>query len=404
MIPKTRPDLRFMDLFSAMRPGATRCEFEAAVAAKAGAQYGLAFTYAHSGFFALLKALNISGQQIILPAYTCNIMPEVVVATDNVPVFVDADLADYNMDLRQLKSAITTQTKAIVPTHMFGYPTDVDAVRQIADDGQIIIVEDAALAYPALTPDSGMLRGDVALFSFGPGKPLFTVRGGVVVTNHARLYEKLKFYRDKAMSELPPKQWVKRWALLGVHYLLLQDAIYSLTGRLNLSKSTISSLVSRWRPPSQNGSPGSLLPGDYVTRYADFQARLGLTQLRKSNYLLSRRRAVAELYADILQGIPGLTPAPVQDGASYSLYSVLVKDRDAIGFHEKMRARGVEAGCTYNYASSGLDKYRPYAQRPCPRAEQIGREVVNLPTHPGLTEKQVRYIARAVRQVMQADR
>ncbi|TEU15000.1 MAG: hypothetical protein E3J21_14400 [Anaerolineales bacterium] len=403
MIRKARPDLDVLDILSILRPGATRREFEEAVAARAGAQYGLAFSYGHAGFFALLKALNLTQAEIIFPAYTCAVMPEVVVTTGNIPVFVDIDLADYNMDLNSLKSAITTKTKAIVATHMFGYPTNIDAVRELANNEQIVIVEDAALTFPGSTSGSDGLRGDVGLFSFGPAKPLFTIRGGMIVTNNAEIREKLRSYRDREMNHLPPKEWAKRWALLMIHYLLSKNSIYGLTWRLNLSKGTIHNLSPRLRPAEEGHQHStSSLVGDYATRYTNLQARIGLAQLRKSDFILSQRRALAKLYGEILREIPGLTPAPTVEGASYALYTVRVKDRDAICFCQQMRARGIETGRTFNYALPNLEKYRSYARGPYPYAEQTSQEVINLPAHTDLTEKQIHYIADNVRQVLQA--
>jgi dTDP-4-amino-4,6-dideoxygalactose transaminase len=401
MIPRTRPALSLAEFWSILRLRGTRSDFEAAVAAKAGTRYGLAFAYGHAGFYALLRALNLTQAEVILTAYTCSIMPEVIVATGNVPVFVDIDPADYNMEMRALKSAITNKTRVIVATHMFGYRTDVDAVRQIAHDERIVILEDAAMTFPG----SGGLRGDVGLFSFGPGKPLFTMRGGVVVTGDAGLYDKLKAYRDREMGHLPTGELARRWALLMIHYLLSNGLIYGLTRRLRLSKDTISGLASRVRPVQNDEQfSTSSLPGDYATRYADFQARMGLAQLRKADRILARRRVLAELYGEALRDIPGLTPAPLKDGASYALYTVRVQDRDAIGFCQRMQARGIETSRMFRNALPNLIKYSPYARGIYPMAEQAGREVVNLPAYAGLTEGRVRYVADSARQVLQANR
>jgi dTDP-4-amino-4,6-dideoxygalactose transaminase len=339
--------------------------------------------------------------EIVIPAYTCDIMPEVIVATGNIPMFVDINLADFNMDLGALRGAITTKTKAIVATHMFGYPSDVDAIREIADSGQIIIVEDAALSFPGSIAQSGGLRGDVGLFSFGPGKPLFTVRGGVVVTNNAQLYEKLKSFRAREMDYLPRREWAKRATLLMIHYLLSRASIYNLMCRLQLSKGSFQDLTSRWRPAKKAAqSYPSLLPGDYATSYANFQARLGLMQLHKSDLILFQRRALAESYDTVLHEIPGLTPAPLVEGASYSLYTVRVNGRDAIQFAQKMRIKGIETGRTFNYALPNLKRFRSHARSLYPCAEQASREVVNLPIHTDLTEKQICFIADSVRHVL----
>ncbi|MBN1583277.1 MAG: DegT/DnrJ/EryC1/StrS family aminotransferase, partial [Anaerolineae bacterium] len=399
MIPKTRPSLGLSELLSCLRAGTARQAFEEAVAARCGARYALSFTYAHAGFFAALQVLDLTGE-IVIPAYTCSIMPEVIVATGNIPVFVDISLSDYNMDLDALKSAITGDTRAIVATHMFGNPANMDVVREMARDRHIAIVEDAALVFPEAMSSLGGLRGDVGLFSFGPGKPLFTIRGGAVVTNDAALYARIKSVREAQLDRLPSKEWIKRLALLMIHFVLSRGPVYSLVQRLNLSKDRVTGLASRLRPANEGeAGSGSLIPDDYDTRYADFQARIGLAQLAKSGAILAQRRAMARAYDQVLQDIPGLIPAPVVDGASFSLYAARVRNRDAVNFCQQMRAKGIEVGQTFNYALSEQKRYQSFVHEHCPRAEQLSREVVNLPMYAGLTEKQVYYIASSARQV-----
>lgn len=401
MIRRLRPDLDFSDLLSVLRPGGSRREFEEAVATEAGARYGLAFTYGHAGFFALLKTLQVRGAEIVLPAYTCRIMPDVVLSTGNIPVFVDIDLADYSMNLDALRSAITPRTRVIVATHMFGYPAKTAEIRNMVDGKQICILQDAAQAFPGAIGEAGGLEGDVGLFSFGPGKPLFTLRGGALVVNDAELYEDLKTYRDGAMNSLPPKQWLKRWILLAIHYLRSRNWIYGLTWRMKLSKETFYNLSALLRLVEEDEqSIQSLIPGDYVIRYADFQARMGLAQLRKAPLILTRRRVLADLYTENLQGIPGLTPASLIKGASYSLYSIRVEDRDAIDFVQQMRDRGIEVGKTFNYALPNLADYQPYALGSYPYAEKAGQEVVNLPIHTILKREQISYVVSKVEEII----
>jgi dTDP-4-amino-4,6-dideoxygalactose transaminase len=348
-----------------------------------GARYALAFSFAHSGFFALLKALSLTQAEIILPAYTCDIMAEVVVRTGNIPVFVDIDLADFNMDLDALRTAITSKTRAIVATHMFGYPAHINAIRQLADSEQITLIEDSALSLTGSTP----LQGDIALFSFGPGKPLYTVRGGICVTDDANLYERLLAYRDQYMNQLPFKEWAKRWARLMVTYFSKSDTTYDLALRLGLLDK------GRGRSPT-------CIPDSYATAYADFQARIGLVLLNKADLLLAKRQALVALYERKLEGIPGFMPAPIIEGATYSHYTARVKNRDAVQFSQKMYQRNIHTGRTLDYAVTCLDQYRPYVQRRYPQAEQAGQEVVNLPIHVSLGKTQVDFVADNIRQVL----
>jgi len=194
MIPPYQPNLDWHELLAVLRPGAGRSEFESALAARVGARYGIAFAYGRSGIVAACRALGLTQAEVIIPAFTCHVVAEAVVVSGNRPVFVDIDLADYNMDISAMKDALTSQTRAIIATHMHGYPTDVEAIRATAGDDRILIIEDSALLGPlnSRPGGTGLCGGDMAFFSFGHGKHLYTVKGGVIVTNSADLYEKIK--------------------------------------------------------------------------------------------------------------------------------------------------------------------------------------------------------------------
>jgi dTDP-4-amino-4,6-dideoxygalactose transaminase len=167
------------ELLVVLWPKAGCTEFEAAVARRIGVQYALAFTYGRSGVIALLKALGLNQVEVIIPVYTCSVISEAVVTAGNIPVFLDIDLADYNIDVNALKAALTPQTRAIIVTHMFGNPADVNAVRRIVGDERVLILEDAALALRPFAAGAVSLASDAALYSFGPGKQLN------ILTSHA---------------------------------------------------------------------------------------------------------------------------------------------------------------------------------------------------------------------------
>ena len=226
MIPFYRPYYNHLELLAARRPGPARREFESAVATRAGARYGIVFAYGHVRLIAAFKALGLTQAEVILPAYTCLVMARAVVASGNRPTFADIDLADYNMDISSLKRALTPRTRAVVATHMFGYPTDVDAIRAAVGDERVIIVEDSAQSLHTLSSESGGLRGDLGLFSFGLNKPISTFKGGLLVTNSSNLYEKIKAYRDKELNQPLFKTQAKRWTWLLASYLVFREGVY----------------------------------------------------------------------------------------------------------------------------------------------------------------------------------
>jgi len=393
MIPFYRPYYDHLELVAALRPGPARRKFESAMAARAGARYGITFAYGHVGLIAAFKALGLTQAEVILPAYTCIVMARAVVASGNRPVFVDVDPADYNMDVGALKRALTPRTRAVVATHMYGYLTDVDAIRATVDDERIIIVEDSALSMHPLSSEGGGLRGDLGLFSFGAGKPISTFKGGALVTDSSDLYEKIRAYRDKEMNRPLFKTRAKRWVWLLASYLVFRGWIYGLWHR---RRAQLTGDVG----PESNLPPG-YTPGDITMAYPDFQARVGLVQLRKLDSMLAQRRDLAELYDRELRDVPGLSPAPIIPGATYSHYTLRVPRRDEINFPLRMLAQGVAVDQTYDYALPLLKPYRPYARGEYPRAEQAAREVVNLPIYPGLSTASARYVTECTRRVLQ---
>lgn len=255
---------------------------------------------------------------MILPAYTCVVVAKAVVASDNHPAFVGIDLADYNMDIGALKRALTSQTRVVVATHMHGYRTDIDAIRATVGDEGVIILEDCAQSLLSFSPGTNRLCGDLGLLSFGPCKSAYTVQGGMIVTNSSDLYEKIRAYRDKEMNRSSTKVWAKRWAWLLVSYLVFQKSAYGLLYRYRHRAKPIGNIRLRFALSHE------ALSSDMATTYANFQARIGLAQVRKLDVMLDKRRALAKLYDQELRDVPGIYPAPLIDGATYCFYTLRV--------------------------------------------------------------------------------
>jgi perosamine synthetase len=388
-----RPYFDWSEILALLRFGLGRDEFEAAVATRVGARYGLAFAYGRSGVIALFKALGMRQAEVILPVYTCSSMAEAVIVSGNKPVFVDIDLADYNMDIRAMKRALTPQTRAIIATHMYGYPADIDAIREQVSDDRVLIIEDAALALRPATRGKRKMSSDVALYSFGRGKQLYTIAGGVMVTNSSDLYERMKVYRDQKMSQLPGRVWARRCMQVLTAYM-------ALNGSLEKRLVQIKNVGAVRRTREAIGLVRSDMPRDYATACADFQGRMGLVQLRKLDSVLERTRSIAEVYSRALQGIPGLTLAPMIPGSTCVRYTVRVRGRDEIGFRQRMWDEDIEVGLNFSYTLSQLKAYQAYATGQYPQAEQAAREVVNLPIYAGLDDAEVRRVVECIRKTM----
>lgn len=175
-------------------------EFEKAFAKRHDVKHALAVTSCTTGLHLALAALGVSeGDEVIVPAFTWVATANVVLYCGATPIFVDIDIADFNMDMNQVKNAITEKTKAIIPVHLFGVCADMTALKSIA--GNIPIVEDAACASGASFNNSaaGSL-GNIGVFSFHPRKSITTGEGGMVTTNDDDLAEKMNMLRNHGAS------------------------------------------------------------------------------------------------------------------------------------------------------------------------------------------------------------
>lgn len=394
MISYYRPYFNWAEILAILRPGKGRREFETAVADCVGARYGLAFAYGRSSIVALFRALDLSQAEVIMPAFTCSVMAEAVVASGNRPVFVDIDPTDYNMDIEGIKAALTPQTRAVIATHMHGYPIDVDGIRQAVGDARVLVVEDAALALRLAAPDGEGISSDVAFYSFGRAKQLYTIAGGVMVTDSDHIYEMLKAYRDQMMGRLPIKVWARRC-------LQVLTAYMALSGSLEEKVMRIKNVGMVKQTRKAVGLVRDDLPQDYDTAYADFQGRIGLAQLRKLDGALARSWAIAEFYNRELQDVPGLTVAPMIPGATFPSFTVRIEQRDRIDFKRRMFDKGVEVGTNFRYVLPQLDVYRKFADGVYPQAEQASKQVVNLPSYPGLRMTEALRVVECTRSILQ---
>ena len=132
MIPRFKPQYDITDWVAALKPTSGNItRYEKEFASKFGRNYGVMFSHGRTGIYALLNVWGLKEAEIICPAYTCVVVPNAIVLSGNIPVFVDCEENGFNMDLAGIRKAITHKTRVIIPTHLFGYPMDVEAVLRL---------------------------------------------------------------------------------------------------------------------------------------------------------------------------------------------------------------------------------------------------------------------------------
>ncbi len=375
-------------------------EFEAAFARRLGGGRAVTTSYGRMAAYYIFKALDLPpGSEVVFPALTFWVVPEMARRAGLKVVFADVDPATFNLDPDGLERAITPRTRAVVPTHVYGLPCDMDEVAAIARRRGLRVVEDCAHALGATYRGrpAGTL-GDAALFSFQVLKPLNTFGGGMAFTLDRGLGERLA---QLAATEPWPaeRDVLKRIRTGRLERFFMQPAAFSLTGYPLL---LAASLV-RARPDVYMWESVRRLdpfPASYRMRYANVQAAIGLAGLDRLDEWNERTRANARLLSGRLAGLPGVVPPPEPGDRVhvYYQYSAYVPDREAL-VRQALR-RGLDLESHHMDVCPDLPLFAESAVA-SPGARRTA-ESVQIPVHSALDAPRMERVAGRVRRALGA--
>jgi dTDP-4-amino-4,6-dideoxygalactose transaminase len=349
--------------------GATVARLESRLAATIGVGHVVTFASGRNSFRAILQALGIGrADEVIVPAFTCVVVPYTVLHCGATPVYVDIQ-RDYRMSLEALRTAITPRTKAIVAQHTFGLPDRMVEILALARARGIRVIEDCAHVLPGST-DSGKALGtwgDAAYFSFETGKTVSAGWGGAAVTSDEGIGERLRRIKD-AVEPLGRRDNVRIGSRLLPHILLLHPNLFALGGLVRARLNRRGFLPQAMPPAECRGEPPTPLLG----RVADIQATLLLSQLERLSAITDQRRSCVTALARHLGGCPVDLPL--------MWYPLQVRNRDdavkQFSRHQ-LELRTWETPLT----PADCDTTRAgYTWGSCPVAEEVSRGCVALPT------------------------
>ncbi len=323
--------------------------FEQQFASYVGTAQCIACNSGTDALYLALKALNIGpGDEVITTPFTFVATAETVSAVGATPVFVDIDGQTFNLDLEQVKAAITERTRAILPVHLFGLPVDMSRLMAIAQTHHLAVVEDCAQATGAEWAGQKVGSiGHIGCFSFYPTKNLGACGdGGAVTTNDLAIAERIRRLRDHG------RKGSYYYEELGVNSRL--DVI---------------------------------------------QAAILQVKLRYLDTWNNQRRAIAERYQQLLSPISDITtPQEISGGRSvWNQYTLRVIDRTPesdLSSRDRLRSqlqeKGVISMVYYPLPLHLQPAYRDLKYQPgdLPEAEQASREVLSLPMFPELSPEQ----------------
>lgn len=326
-------------------------EFEQTVAEYVGVKYAAAVSNGTAALHAACFAAGIGpGDEVITSPVTFAASANCVLYCGGTPVFADIRPDTYNIDPEDIIRKITPKTKAVIAVHLAGQPCEMDAIHKIAEKHHLTVIEDGAHALGSEYKGRKIgTLSDMTTFSFHPVKPVTTGEGGMIVTNDRQLYEKLLLFRshgitrDASLLKRNEGDWYYEQQLLGYNY-----------------------------------------------RITDIQCALGISQMKKLERFLARRRELVRRYNEAFAGCADLVlPYQLADTDSgWHLYIIQILNHSRKEIFEKLRESGIGVNVHY------IPVYRhPWYQEHgyenvcCKNAEYLYEHMLSLPLYPGLSDR-----------------
>jgi dTDP-4-amino-4,6-dideoxygalactose transaminase len=379
MLARVRSNLTITDLLRAATPGAAEPieALERAFSERFSFRHALLFPYARTALYALLLARGWRGREILCPAYICAEVPSAITQSGNEVRFVDSAADHFLPGAAEWRMASSTNAAMAVITPLFGYPVDKGAeaaIRGAAPDA--FLLYDESQSYGAEDERGVQMRdADGALFSFGLGKMMTTLSGGLLLLRDTAIFQAVRALRDAQCSR--PN--------LAHTMNLVAKGLAAWTGFREPALSVLDLAARRLRVlpvDAEDWTPteGPRLPADGKIMPSAYQAKLGLHQLAKLDLFLTARKEIARYYENRLRE-EGLRTFDYARIPTWPRYPWPVARRDAVV--SELHRHKIQVSIFLPYSCADLPVYRNRA-RACPNAALWGRSMINLPNWYGM--------------------
>ena len=326
-----------------------------------GKKYGVSFNSGTSALHATLLAYDIKqGDEVIVPSFTFIATANVVALTGATPVFADIEEQSYALDPEDVVKKITSRTKAIIPVHYGGGPCKhIKALRDIAEEHNLILIEDAAESFGAKIHNKLVgTFSDAAMFSFCQNKVITAGEGGMIVTDSSTIAEKLRLIRSHGRMEN-------------------KEGYFATTRELDY------------------------IQAGYNNRMTSLNAALILSQFKKFNKIIRMRREKAAYYTKKLSKIEGIRTTVESKGEHnvYQLYTIELTDKKIKDhLQQQLTKAGIMTKVYFEpiHLKTFYKKKFNYKQGDLPKTEELAEKVLTLPLYPTLTTKEMNYIITTI--------
>lgn len=301
------------------------------------------------------------GSEVIVPNFTYTSTALGPILNNLNVVLVDVHPENGNIDVSKIEKSINERTVAISPVDYAGNPAEMDEINTIAKKHNLYVVHDTAQSIGALYKGrkTGTLA-DVSCFSFHGTKNLITGEGGAIVTNDDILAEKIKFAREKGTDK----------------YAFISD-------------------------PQKKGFYEYVSKGNSYVQ-SNILGALGVSQLRKIDWMTKRRNDIAKYYIEELKGVPNLKlPTPTKDcKPNWHLFYLLIPPEHRFWLIDALKAEGITSNVHYNPLH--LNTYYSNTRKgdSLENSVKFYESLIRIPIYPDLTDDEVKDIVLAVKKVM----
>ncbi len=346
--------------------------------------------------YATLKAMGISQEdEVIVPGFTCVVVPNAILYCGAKPVYIDIESNTFNINPSLIESKITAKTKAIIAQHTFGIPANMDKIVEIAKKNNLYVIEDSCHAIGSKYKGKEVGDfGDAAFFSSQWSKPVTTGFGGWVKINNPILLQKMQTIYEN--FKMPRK---KEEFSISLQYLLYNTFITPKT--YLLIKKIYSYLYSKGiiTGSSSPEELNCLLPVEYAKKMSNWQKKRLDKNLKNIENIIKHRKYVSKKYEEELQklGFSINSYSPEYD-IIYLRYPLIVKNKKQI-LKDAIK-NGIEIGDWFvsplHPLTSNLE-FAYYINGTCPVAESICENIINLPTHCKIKDKDISKIINFIK-------
>lgn len=316
------------------------------------------FSNGHLALDTALKALKLKGEVITTP-FTFASTTHAIVMNGLKPVFCDVNCEDYTIDTGKIEDLITENTCAILPVHVYGIPCDTGKIQEIADRYSLKVIYDAAHTFGVQVNGIGIGQfGDISMFSLHATKVYNTIEGGLLTYKDASLMGRLDLLKN-----------------------------FGITGPETVDEIGLNAKMN------------------------EFQAAMGLANLKHIDTEINNRRGVSEKYAELLSGIKGIKLLKYKENIrhNYIYFPILVDEiefgatRDEI--FEELKKHSIYSRKYFYPLVTDFNCYRNvYSSSDTPVARYVSQRVLSLPIHGEMKANEIYYICNIIRSLYKARR